>query len=77
MGHEFCCDPVFSTIPKLLHSTLWDKTSFAIVMKKVNNELKSLWTCIELWWNTFCFVYSKNVDITVCLDKAPVFMIMG
>ena len=74
MGHEFYWDTFFSTIPKLLHFTLWDKTSFAIVMKKVNNEQKSLWTCTELLWNTFCFVHSKNVDITLSLNKALVFI---
>ena len=74
MGHEFYCDTFFSTIPKLLHFTMWDKTSFVIVMKKVNNEQEGLWTCIELSWKTFCFVHSKNVDITLCLDKAPAFI---
>lgn len=53
MGHEFYCDTFFSTIPKLLHFTLWDKTSFAIVIKKVNNEQKSLLTCTELSWKPF------------------------
>ena len=33
MGHEFYCDTFLSTIPKLLHFTSWDKTSFAIFMK--------------------------------------------
>jgi len=74
MDHEFCCDTFFSTISKLLHFTLWDKTSFAIVMKKVNKEQKSLWTCTEHLWKTFCFVHSKNVDIISSLDKAPAFI---
>jgi hypothetical protein len=74
MGHEFYWDTFFSTIRKLLHFTLRDKTSFAIVKKNVNKEQESLSTCRELLWETFCFVHSKNVDITLSLDKAPVFI---
>jgi len=75
MGYEFYCNTFFSTIPKLLHFTLWDKTSFAIVMKNVTKEQKSLWTCTELSWKTFCFVYSKNVDtVLLSLDKTPEFI---
>ena len=72
MGHELYCDTFFSTIPNLLHLTLWDKTNFAIIMKNMNKEQKSLWTCTELLWNTFSFVHSKSIDITLSLDKAPV-----